>query len=164
MNYITAPLLGLFVTLLNLVAPLLVLLALPFAKWDTEPSPARDGTRNIIRGDLPDWLSWLSTPDERLPGGMYEPVVEKMYDRYGKWVTSLYWLGIRNAMFGLAMKLGKPATGYIPDEPLGFWERDDIWRYSKKVWVLKFLTGYKVYKLLDGTFWAAPAFTVMVRR
>ena len=163
-TYITAPLLGLFVTALNLIAPILVLLALPFAKWDKEPSAARDGTRSIVRGDLPGWLSWLSTPDERLPGGLYEPAVEKMYDRYGKWITSWYWLGIRNALFGLAMKLGRPATDYIPDEPLGFWQRDDIWCYSRKFGVFKFLTGYKVYKLLDGRFWAAPCFTVMVRR
>ena len=62
MNYITAPLLGLLVTLLNLICPLLVLLALPFAKWDAEPSAALNVPLNIIRGDLPGWLLWLSTP------------------------------------------------------------------------------------------------------
>lgn len=163
MNYFTAPFLGLIVTILNLLCPFLVALALPFAKWDAESSEARDGTRNIIRGDLPGWLSWLSTPDERLPGGMYEPAVEKIYDRWGKWVTSWYWLGIRNCLFGLSLKLGRPATDYIPDLPLGLWKRDDIWRYSAKLGPLKFLCGYKVYKLPDGTLRAAPCFTLMVR-
>lgn len=150
-------------TLLNLLCPFLVLLALPFAKWDAEFSEARDGTRNIIRGDLPKWLSWFSTPDERLPGGMYEPAVSKMYDRWGKWVTSWYWLGIRNALFGMAFAFGKPTTDYIPDLPLGLWKRDDIWRYSVKFGPIKFLCGYKVYKVLDGSFRAAPCFTLMLR-
>lgn len=163
MNYIIAPIQGLFITVLNLFCPILVLFALPFTKWNSEPSWGRDHTINIVRGNLPNWLSWFSTPDEELPGGMYEESVKKFYLRWGKWATSWYWLGVRNCLFGMALSLGKPTTDYIPDT-LGYWERDDIWRYSKKFGIFKFLTGYKVYKLLDGTFRAAPCFSVMVRR
>ena len=163
MKYITPPLQGLLVTFLNLLCPFLVPLALLFAKWEKEPSSARAGEEPAIRGDLPKWLSWFSTPDERLPGGMYEPTVAAMYEKRGKWLTSWYWLGVRNCLFGLALRLGKPTTDYIPDLPLGFWERGDIWRYSVKLGPFKFLTGYKVYKLLDGSFKAAPCFSIMLR-
>ena len=162
-TYITAPLLGLIVTLLNLVCPVVLPFVLLFAKWDAEATPARVGEPAVIRGDLPRWLAWFSTPDERLPGGLYEPTVAGLHARWGKWVTSWYWLGIRNCLFGLALKLGKPATDYIPDEPLGFWQRDDIWRYSARLGAFKFITGYKVYQLPDGTFRAAPCLSVMHR-
>lgn len=163
MNYVTAPIMGLIITVFNVLCPFLVALILPFAKWDAEPTSARAGEQAVIRGDLPAWLSWFSTPDERLPGGLYEPTVAGLHDRWGKWVTSWYWLGLRNCLFGLALRLGRPATDYIPDLPLGFWQRDDIWRYSVKFGPLKFLTGYKVYKLLDGSFRAAPCFSLMLR-
>lgn len=61
---------------------------------------------------------------------------------------------------GLAVFLGKPTTDYIPEEPMGFWERDDIWRYSKKLGKLKFVTGYQVYRKLDKSFVAVPVFTL----
>ena len=162
-DFLRAPALGLIVTVLNIVCPMLVLLALPFVKWDAAPSAARQGETAVIRGDLPGWLSWFSTPDERLPGGMYEPAVASMHARWGKWITSWYWLGIRNCLFGLSLRLGRPATDYIPDEPLGFWQRDDIWRYSARLGAFKFITGYKVYKLPDGSFRAAPCLSLMHR-
>lgn len=159
MSYIFAPLMGLFITLLNLIAPLLVLLALPFAKWDAAPSLDRHGADLTVRGDLPVWLSWLSTPDERLPGGLYEPAHRKLFDRYGKWVASWYWLGIRNALMGLAMAAGKEAYAYIPDER-GFYRVGKVWQYSVQIGAVRFFAGYKVYRLLDGQFWAAPCLTL----
>lgn len=166
MNYILPVLLGFIITVLNLVCPILVLFAIPFARWDKEPTaniPGREIQPAIIRGDLPKWLSWFSTPDERLPGGLYEPTVKKIYDKYGKWVTSWYWLGCRNCLMTMAIRLGKPTTDYIPEEPLGFWERGDIWRYSCQFGPIKFVIGYQVYKLLDGSFYAAPVFTLKRR-
>jgi hypothetical protein len=43
---------------------------------------------------------------------------------------------------------------------MGFWERDDIWRYAKKFGKLKFVTGYQVYRKLDKSFVAVPVFTL----
>lgn len=182
MKYIIPPVLGFLLVLGNLLCPILMLFALPFIKWDKEPTWARDHTLEIIRGDLPKWLSWLSTPDERLPGGMYEPTVKDIYERRGKYFTSWYWLGVRNCLMNLAVWLGHETTDYIPEEPLGFWERDNTdtpamsdspvtskynyrkdytWRYStmltKKI---KFVIGYQVYKDLNGKFQAAPLFTL----
>jgi len=87
------PIVGFLITLLNVLVPLLVLLALPFIKWDKQASLDRHGKDLTVRGDLPNWLSWLSTPDERLPGGLYEPAHKALFERYGKWVASWYWLG-----------------------------------------------------------------------
>lgn len=162
MQYILPTLTGLLLSITSLIAPFLMLLALPFIKWDTEPTTARDGS-TTIRGDLPKWLSWLSTPDERLPGGLYVPDLLNVLTKYGKTVASWYWLGIRNRLFGLRFVFGKPATEYIPDVR-GWYQNGDIWQYSKQVGILRFCAGYKVYKLLDGSFLAGPVCTVMVRR
>lgn len=161
MNYLIPPLAGLLITVLNLLCPVLMLLALPFIQWDERPTAPRnpDGI-DVIQGDLPDWLSWLSTPDIRLPGDTCEAAVKSMYLQRGPWVTSWYWLGIRNCLMGLAVWAGKPTTDYIPESPLGFWQRGDIWRYALALGPLKLVLGYQVYKLLDGTFRAAPVFTL----
>lgn len=161
MTYLYAPLIGLFITLLNILVPFIIPLLLPTVKWDKVPSTDRTGN-TTIRGDLPNWLSWFSTPDERLPGGLYEEDQRNKLAKYGKWFTSWYWLGIRNALFGLAIAVGKPATSYIPDER-GFYKSGDIWQYSIQLGPLRFVTGYKVYRLLNGEFWAAPCFTLMSR-
>lgn len=160
MTYIYAPLMGFIIALLNLACPVLVLFILPAITWDKEPSADHEGVGSVIRGDLPRWLSWFSTPDERLPGAMYEPTVAAKYAKWGKWYTSWYWLGIRNCLMTMAIRCGKPTTDYIPEQPLGFWQRGDIWRYAVALGPLKFVTGWQVYKTLDGSFQAAPVFTI----
>lgn len=173
MMYVFPPLMGLLITLLNLACPILVLFTLPFIKWDKTETLDREGRDPAIRGDLPRWLSWFSTPDERLPGGLYEDTVHAFYLKHGKLWCSWYWLGVRNCLMGMATALGKPTSDYIPEEPLGYWERGTgdghIWRYAKHLFTLNlpdkpiriiFVCGYQVYKRLDGSFQAAPVFTV----
>ena len=162
MMYLIPIIIGFLLTITSVVAPVLMLLALPFIRWDTESSTARDGS-TTIRGDLPKWLSWLSTADERLPGGLYEDALLDVLTKHGKYVASWYWLGIRNRLFGLRFVFGKPATGYIPDVR-GWYQNGDIWQYSNQVGIFRFVMGYKVYKLLDGSFLAGPVCTVMVRK
>lgn len=171
-THIITPILGLLIVILSLFTPILMLLALPFIRWDKEPTtviryemlsygaPAVPIEHTYIRGNLPKFLSWLETPDERLPGGLYEETVKKVYDKYGKYVCSWYWLGLRNQLMGFAAALGQKTTDYIPEEPLGYWERDGIWRYSIAFGKIKFVTGFQVYKVLDGTFTAVPVFTI----
>jgi len=160
-NYVYAPIAGLVITLLNLLCPVLVLFALPFIKWDTSKSrPRNEDGIDVVQGDLPRWLSWFSTPDIRLPGDTCEEAVKSMYMRRGQWVTSWYWLGVRNCLMGLAVWAGKPTSGYIPELPNGFWRRGDIWRYALPLGPLKLVVGYQVYRVLDGSFQAAPVFTI----
>ena len=76
------------------------------------------------------------------------------------------WAGWRNQLMGLAAALGKSTTGYIPETPLGFWERKDkltgdiVWRYSKGLKWFKFVCGWQVYRKTDLTFLAVPVMTL----
>lgn len=164
MKYILPPLQGLLLVILSLLAPVLVLIALPFVRWDSEPSvgPQRTRTQPVptIMGDFPDWLAWFRTPDQRLPGDTGIPEVRDMLAKYGKWVTAWWWAGTRNAFMGLACWLGKPTQGYIPEDVEGLWQRGDVWIYRKTLWRVRLYAGYTAYALLDGTFQAAPILTL----
>ena len=167
MTYIFAPLAGLIILLLNLLAPVLVLLALPFIQWDSEPSvgPRRTNPPTpTIMGDFPASLAWFRTPDQRLPCDTGIPECKAMLDKYGKWVTAWVWAGQRNALMGLAVWLGHQTTDYAPEDVEGLWTRTDefgmVWRYTKTMGSIKLVTGYNVYAMLDGTFRSAPVFTV----
>jgi hypothetical protein len=161
MKYLMPVVVGFLIMVLNIVAPLLVLLALPFARWDAKP------TEGYIRGDLPSWAYWISTPDERLPGDLGISEHRSLFEKYGMWFASWYWLGIRNPLFGLSFIFGKIAVDYMPEmvSMTGLWERaeDGIWQYGARIGSFKFACGYKVYKLPIGSFWAVPCFTVMHR-
>lgn len=54
-------------------------------------------------GRLPRGFRWLETPDDPLPGGQYEPQVRKVYDRFGFYVGSVYWLW-RNRAYRFAQQ------------------------------------------------------------
>lgn len=48
---------------------------------------------------------WATTPDDmKIPQGLYEPTVKKIYDRFGWFVSAWYWLGFRNAGHGIVFK------------------------------------------------------------
>jgi hypothetical protein len=171
MKYIVTPLIGLLLALTSLiVAPIGMLFAVWTVRWDTVEtagSYADDPTvPKTVRGDLPWWLSWFATPDERCPGNTFEPTIMAMIAKRGKVFTTYYNLGLRNQMMGLAAALGKPTTGYIDEEPIGYWERRDeaigdiVWRYSKSLRWFIFVCGWQVYRRLDMTFLAVPVFTV----
>lgn len=160
MTYIFTPIVGFLLGIISFfVAPIAMLFALPLIRWDNEPSNGSYNQDPTIRGDLPAWLSWLSTPDERFPGGLYEPDVKNRLDTYGKLWCSYVWAGWRNQMIGLAYLLGKPATDFCPDKS-GFWSGDGIWRLSVPMGPVRFVTGYKVYRSTDMTFRAVPVTTL----
>jgi hypothetical protein len=155
MRYITVPLQGLLLIILSIIAPILVIFTIPFIKWDKEISTQPQRTL-----PPPKWLSWFQTPDNRLPGDLAIPEVMSVFQKYGKWVTSWYWMGLRNQVMGLAVWMGEQTSDYAPENVEGLWERTDIygtvWKYTKTIGKIKFITGYKVYAMLDGTFRSAP--------
>jgi hypothetical protein len=159
MRHIKPILIALLIQVVALFAPVLVLLALPFIRWDAEPS-AIDG-QSSIRGDLPRWLAWLGTPDERLPGGLYEPAVLSIYKRFGRFFCAWYWLGIRNRVHGFAAVFGLPTSAPWADG-FGLQQRGCLWwiRWPLLWGRLAFKAGYRSYRLLDGTFLAVPVFTI----
>ena len=167
MKYILPPVYGILLILLSLLSPILVLFALPFIKWDSEPSVGPQRTNPptpTIMGDFPQWLSWFRTPDQRLPCDTGIPDCKATLDKYGKYYMSWVWAGSRNTLMGLACFLGSKTSGYIPEDVEGYWERSDeygtIWVYRKTLGKIRFYTGYTAYALLDGTFQAAPRLTL----
>lgn len=165
MKYIVTPLIGLILALVSfIVAPITMLFIVWFIKWDSLPSNGAYNQNPTIRGDLPYFLRWFQTPDERFPGGLYEPTVQSWLDSYGKIYCSYLWAGWRNQLMGLAAYLGRPTTDYIPESPLGFWSRDDsfgnVWRYSCSLGFAKFVCGWQVYRKQDMTFLAVPVCTL----
>jgi hypothetical protein len=163
MTYIIVPMQGILILLLNLMAPIIVLLCLPFIRWDGYASAGPQRTNPPVpteMGDWPTWLAWLRTPDQRLPGDTGIPEIRDMVAKCGKLCTSFVWAGLRNPLMGLACWLGKPTIGYIPENVEGLWKRGDVWIYRKSLGKLRIYAGYTAYRLLDGSFHAAPIFTL----
>jgi hypothetical protein len=72
-------------------------------------------------GRLPRGFRWMETPDDPLPGGQYEPQVKRIYDRFGFYVGSVYWLW-RNRAYTFARRWAfqprvflKPGGRYVLD-------------------------------------------------
>ena len=88
---------------LVLINPVLFARRIPMA-------PEHMGQDQIQRYRLPKCMSWMETPDEHLPGGMYEPTVKWVYDRLGWFICSMYWILIRNVggsiLWGKAVFVG----------------------------------------------------------
>lgn len=145
---------------LGLLAPLLVLLALPFAQWDAKPSFDSNGQGMTIRGDLPCWAAWLATPDERLPGGTYEATVDRVLKRWGRHVCAWYWLGIRNTLHGLAFTFSRPLTHPWSPEP-GYYQADGLWWLRKPLMggKLQLKAGWRNYRV-DGSWWGVPCCSI----
>jgi hypothetical protein len=142
-----------FEILAVLVAAVGVPIVLLFAKWDEQATTftggASDSGPPTIRGDLPWWASWFGTFDERLPGGMYEPTVVNVHRRFGRYWCSVYWLVVRNRMFGLAKFLfGKDIEAGA--EPAGM-----AW---KDVGPFRVGFGTKKYRATEAANWQSGPF------
>ena len=170
MTYIYTPLLALLITLVSLLTPLLALFVIPFIRWDkhitTQPQRSLAPVPTIM-GDLPWWLSWFQTPDQRFPGDLAIPEVGDLFNRRGKWVTAYVWCGLRNRIMGLAVWLGGRTSDYAPEDVPGLWKRTDqyghVWKYTLSFGKLHIITGHNVYKMLDDSFRYAPVLTVKYR-
>jgi hypothetical protein len=149
---------------LSLLVPVVCL----FTKWDTEPTPGSWISYPTIRGDLPKGFRWLQTTDERLPGGLYEPTVVKIFERVGKYWTSVYWLGLRNRAHGLRAYFAQPSNEesfhtIFQENKHGIirgWRSDGTWYFSVRFFGFKLVLGHRVYCLLDSSFIAVPTVTL----
>jgi len=165
LKYILTPIAGLTLAIISIPLGLIwMTLFVWFIKKDKEPSLGSYPTdleikhNFIIRGDLPKLLQWGQPVDDRFPGPMYEPAIEKVYLKYGFTAASWYNGAIRNQMFGLAAAIGKPTIDYAPE--LDNWKRDDVWAFTIHLVICKFIGGWQIYKKLDGTFIAVPVGTL----
>jgi hypothetical protein len=174
-------------TLVGFLAPIYMLFICIFGmiSWDKEPSyiSDKDGVnpddRSFIkRGKIRfNFLKWMETPDMPLPGGMYEPTVEKVYGD-GGWLratfTAYIWLGLRNRAHGLAAKWGHPTIDYIAnpfstDRSLEGWTLDNnTYRFKRgedwQVWLpiglgIFMVYGFESHRMPNGTFVSYNHFT-----
>jgi hypothetical protein len=137
------------------VAPFAILFAyeegyVSVGGWADDPKAIK-----VRRVTLPPYFEWYDSPDDRLPGGMYEPQVLGWYQKYGWRVCSVLWMW-RNRMFGLAWKFGREAKSYS-DVP---WRKD--WTFGP----LRGMVGWKVYRkgLYSTPLWAVPAISIRLNR
>lgn len=63
-------------------------------------------------GRLPHWARWLETPDALGWGaGIYEPVIKRIYDKYGREKALVVWLW-RNPAYRLKFWMGMNVVNY----------------------------------------------------
>lgn len=119
-----------------LLAPIAVFFALLFTS---------KGAKNLA------W-SWYDTPDEPEFIGLYEPTVQRIYDKYGWFISAWYWFGIRNRGHGFDSLFSKEAPSYWPET--GSHTRDEfffIHKISKPYsigsikWCFHYSFGWPVY-------------------
>lgn len=152
--------------LLLLLAPLLLVpIALCFARKTDEKTAHYGQDPNLQRYRLPQAFFFLETPDEHLPGGLYEPTVQKIYDRCGWWICSWYWLGLRNVGHGMWWRYGKEVSKHI--RHMSAEEQVELGIYSRerKLWLIKFKYGWKSVNdwhsvKTEKGIWAVPRFSV----
>lgn len=170
---VSVPAMSKAVTLLQgvllLLASVLVFFLQPvtlLARWDKQPTPGTYDTVPTIRGDVPGWLRWLQTNDERLPGGLHEPTVLRVFERYGRLVCSWYWIGLRNRAHGLRRAFGLPSTEAMANIRFPMvngrangTRPDGTWFWSRDFWRLRAVAGHRIYMLPTG-YLAVPTFTV----
>lgn len=150
-----------------LLVPVLPMLAVAGAKWDSEPSTDQHGQGLTQRGDLPGWARWMQTLDDRLPGGTYEPTVAAMLAKVGRYWTSVYWIGWRNRAHGLRKTFGRPSTleayltrfEFIGDVAQGV-RSDGSWYHAEQIGSLLWVAGHRIYKLPGDQYLAVPTATI----
>lgn len=161
-----------FVSLiLTPLVPLVVFFRKPIGRVDQIRVYDAEVPENVFveRKALPGWLWWWQTPDEPLPGGMYEPTVRGWYVKWGDYHCSVRWL-LRNRLYGLAWAFGKPADDYLDPVHGGIARRGDLWRWWKQIGPFVLQVGWKVHRKdfdahwKDGPFWAVRFASIRLRR
>lgn len=129
-----------------------------------------DKVYKVWRRSMPKWAYFMETPDEHLPGAMYEPTVKKIHEKYGWFICSLYWLAWRNVGHGIKWRKGFEVPENAKEisnlelKKYGVEKRIKffgplIFKYGIQVYRDKF----KVYAKNTGM-WAVPQFTIRLRR
>jgi len=93
-------------TLSRFVVPFIALIACLFMRKTDRKTTHYEQDGNIQRYRLPSLFKFMETLDEDLMGGLYEPTVKKIYDKFGAYWCSVYWIGLRNQAQGLLWTRG----------------------------------------------------------
>ncbi len=133
--------------ILLILSPAMVLtpLWLLFAKKTTVVTNHHN-QKHIQRYVLPKWLQWAATPDEHLPGGMYEPAVLAVYEKTNWFVSSWNWLGVRNMGAGIPWGQAIPVPNYFHKLTDAQKRGHGIWQKSIPLWLVEIRYGWWVFK------------------
>jgi hypothetical protein len=102
----------------------------------------------------------METKDELLPGDISIPTCSSLYKKSGWFITSWYWLGIRNTG-SILWYFGKPAPTYLAIMTDEQKQEYGITQTVRKIGVIKLIYGWNVYRdwysvYTDNGFWATP--------
>ena len=152
-----------------LAIPLLPIVLLLFAKKVYGKQGSYDTDNDVQRYQLPKLFRFAETPDEYLPGGLYEPTVRSIYDKVGWYLTSYYWLTYRNCGHGITWGMGKEVPNYLANLSEEQQKQLGIYRKVTKVLGLYWISGWKVVRDWQSVstnkgFWAVPIFTVRAKQ
>lgn len=135
---------------------ILLLIAYPFKKESKHIPlhyPEPNGNR-CKRYRLPKWAFFLETPDEALPGGLYEPTVLGWFQKHGPTYTGLRWLGLRNVCHGIMWSDGFEVPKHINAMTEEEMKAAGIWQVIKPIGPFNLIYGYKTvhdwYGLISG--------------
>lgn len=152
---------GLFLVnlFLRLILPFIGIFLIAIFAKKTDKKATHHGQVDVQRYELPKWLFFMETPDEMLPGGLYEPTVLKIYEKYGWLITSYYWLCIRNVGHGFRWMFGVEVPSKSTPVEL---ETIDL----KYIFLLK---GWQIYsdrynKKTKSGFIAVPKLTIRTKK
>ena len=125
---------------------------------------------DVQRYRLPDWLNWFQTPDDVLPGPLYEQGFNNIYNRWGTWVAAWINLSFRNVAYGMLWSYGKPVTNYMVHLSEAEQKRQGVYQTVTYFGPFKILSGWAVYRIWKDTddendiwshtFWAVPRFSI----
>lgn len=166
MHKLTFLLLVITDVLLVFLAPLLLVpIALCFAKRTDDRTTHYGQDPGIQRYRLPRAFRFLETPDELLPGGMYEPTVLQIYNRLGWWLCSWYWLGLRNVGHGMWWRFGKSVPLHLKHMTLEQQKEYGVFSRERTFWKFRCVYGWKTvndwYSLqTQRGILAVPRFTI----
>jgi hypothetical protein len=144
--------------------------ALLFAKETDRKTTHYGQDPSIQRYVLPKAFWWMETPDELLPGGMYEPTVKTIYDECGWFICSWYWIGIRNVLHGLRWSFGREASKDIDLMSEDQKRNEDFYEVTKKVLFIYVIYGWKTYhdhyklSAKKSGEWAVPFVTIRFKK
>lgn len=134
MNYISTFLIATLCFIVGLTAPFITPVALMFTARDAK--------------SLPTFFSWLDTPDEPELINMNEASVKALFDKYGWWVSSFIWFGIRNRAHGFDSLFSSEAPSQWPFLE-GYGERGDKFYFRKhfpmKWFAIHVSFGWQIY-------------------
>ncbi len=166
MNYLRPCVQAWLISFVKLFAPFVVgwLVWRDRIIWDATPTLDLASGRSVVRGDLPlKYRAIWQTPDERLPGGLYEPTVLKWLDKYGPKWCSFLWLGMRNRAHGFATRFEKPMTNHFNaqvdyKDKTGVLRLDGLWQLYVSLGPFCFLAGYRSYHTPERSYYGVPVF------